>query len=84
MTRLSILRLVVRAMVEVSTYFRWRVAWVIPQRHHVCRRVVGIYLSLGDCPADPRRCPAAKLTGREMMVLTKMWTEPYQQGLSLY
>ena len=40
--RLSILRLVVRAMVEVSTYFRWRVAWVIPQLHHVGRRVVGI------------------------------------------
>ena len=50
-TRLSVLRLVVIAMVEVPiAYFKWRVAWVLPQLHHVCRREVGSYLSMGDCP----------------------------------
>ena len=37
---------------------------------------------LGDQPADPRRCPAAKLTDRQMKVLTDMWAEPYQRARS--
>ena len=51
--------------------------------HRVYKRCWCMYtFHLGDQPADPRRCPAAKLTGREMKVLTDMWAEPYQRARS--
>ena len=51
--------------------------------HRVYKRCWCMYtFHLGDQPADPRRCPAAKLTGRQMKVLTDMWAEPYQRARS--